>query len=141
VNTTAAATPVSSTEDICSVGTDSKANNTSPQQVQLIRQCMSAALNLAATAHAPQPGDCNSVFPGITQMFNTCCTGPTSVCDSGASPGAIDASGCIGTIDRFNNLETTFDIGVGQGPARPADCQASKNNGFLNPGRNLGPAR
>src|SRR5438067_1773372 len=141
VNTTAPATPVSATEDICSVGTDSKANNTSPQQVQLIRQCMSAALNLAATAHAPQPGDCNSVFPGITQMFNTCCTGPTSVCDSGASPGAIDASGCIGTIDRFNNLETTFDIGVGQGPARPADCQASKNNGFLNPGRNLGPAR
>src|SRR5205809_3072709 len=117
VNTTAAATPVSSTEDICSVGTDSGANPTSPQQVQLIRQCMSAALNLAATAHAPQPGDCNSVFPGITQMFNSCCTGPTSVCDSGASPGAIDASGCIGTLDRFNNLETTFDIGVGQGPA------------------------
>ena len=100
---------------------------------------MSAALNLAATAHAPQPGDCNSVFPGITQMFNTCCTGPASVCDSGASPGAIDASGCIGTLDRFNNLETTFDIGVGQGPAKPADCHASKNNGFLNPGRNLGP--
>ena len=102
---------------------------------------MSAALNLAATAHAPQPGDCNSVFPGITQMFDTCCTGPTSVCDSGASPGAIDASGCIGTLDRFNNLETTFDFGVGEGPSKPADCQAAKNNGFLNPGRNLGPAR
>src|SRR5438067_318690 len=138
VNTTAPATPVSATEDICSVGTDSKANNTSPQQVQLIRQCMSAALNLAATAHAPQPGDCNSVFPGITQMFNTCCTGPTSVCDSGASPGAIDASGCIGSLDRFNSLETTIDIGVSQGSANPGPCQASKNNGFLNPGRNLG---
>src|SRR5437899_2439857 len=131
VNTTAAATPVSSTEDICSVGTDSKTNHTSPQQVQLIRQCMAAALNLAATAHAPQPGDCNSVFPGITQMFNTCCSGPTSVCDSGQSAAAIDASGCIGTLDRFNNLETTFDIGIGQGRADPSACQASKNNGFL----------
>jgi len=140
VNTTAAATPVSSTEDICSVGTDSKANHTSPQQVQLIRQCMSAALNLAATAHAPTPGDCNSVSPGISSQFDTCCTGPTSVCDSGASPAAIDASGCIGILDRFNNLETTFDIGVGQGRAEPSACQASKNNGFLNPGRNLGPA-
>ena len=140
VNTTAAATPVSSTEDICSVGTDSKTNNTSPQQVQLIRQCMAAALNLAATARAPQPGDCNSVAPGITQEFNTCCTGPTSVCDSGAGPGAIDASGCIGILDRFNSLETTFDIGIGQGSADPSACQASKNNGFLNPGRNLGPA-
>src|SRR5437667_82845 len=120
VNTTAAATPVSSTEDICSVGTDSGANHTSPQPLQLIRHCISAALNLAATAHAPQPGDCNSVFPGITQMFNTCCTGPTRVCDSGASPGAIDASGCIGTLDRFNNLETTVDLGLRPAPARPA---------------------
>src|SRR5438128_10657608 len=102
---------------------------------------MSAALNLAATAQAPHPGDCSSASPGITQMFDTCCTGPTSVCDSGASPGAIDASGCIGTLDRFNNLETTFDIGVGQGLARPADCQASKNKGFLNPGLNLEPGR
>jgi len=140
VNTTAPATPVSATEDICSVGTDSKANNTSPQQVQLIRQCMAAALNLAATAQAPTPGDCNSVSPGISSQFDTCCTGPTSVCDSGASPAAIDASGCIGILDRFNNLETTFDIGVGQGRAEPSACQASKNNGFLNPGRNLGPA-
>jgi len=79
--------------------------------------------------------------PGITQMFDTCCTGPTSVCDSGASPGAIDASGCIGTLDRFNNLETTFDIGLKQGAAAPGACRNSKNNGFLNPGRNLGPAR
>src|SRR5436189_2846509 len=82
VDTTAAATPVSSTEDMCSVGTDSKANHTSSQQVQLIRQCMSAALNLAATAQAPTPGDCNSVSPGISSQFDTCCTGPTSVCDS-----------------------------------------------------------
>src|SRR5438093_4309292 len=139
VNTTAPATPVSATEDICSVGTDSKANNTSPQQVQLIRQCMAAALNLAATAHAPQPGDCNSVDPGITDTFNTCCTGPTSVCDSGASSATIDASGCIGSLDQFNSLETTIDIGVNQGPADAGPCQASKNNGFLNPGRNLGP--
>src|SRR5437016_2119891 len=138
VDTTAAATPVSATEDICSVGTDSKANNTSPQQVQLIRQCMAAALNLAATARAPQPGDCNSVFPGITATFNTCCTGPTSVCDRGASAAAIDASVCIWSLDRFNSLETTIDIGVSQGPANSGPCQASKNNGFLNPGRNLG---
>ena len=141
VNNTKAFTPVSSTEDMCSVGTDPGANHTSPQQVQLIRQCMSAALNLAATAQAPHPGDCSSASPGITQMFDTCCTGPTSVCDSGASPAAIDASGCIGTLDRFNNLETTFDIGLNQGAAAPGACRDSKNNGFLNPGRNLGPAR
>jgi len=140
VNTTAAATPVSSTEDICSVGTDFKANDTSPQQVQLIRQCMAAALNLAATAHAPAPGDCNAVSPGISSQFDTCCTGATSVCDSGASPAAIDASGCIGILDRFNGLETTFDVGIHPGRADPSACQASRNNGFLNPGRNLGPA-
>src|SRR5206468_3360103 len=73
VNNTKAFTPVSSTEDMCSVGTDPGANHTSPQQVQLIRQCMSAGLN--------------------------------------------------------------------QGAAAPGACRDSKNNGFLNPGRNLGPAR
>ena len=121
------------------MGTDSKTNHTSPQQVQLIRQCMSAALNLAATAQAPTPGNCEGVDPGITARFNACCTGPGSVCDSGASGAAIDASGCVGTLDAFNSLETTFNIGLSEGSANQGPCQASKNNGFLNPGRNLGP--
>src|SRR6185503_10250956 len=61
LTTTAANTNNSSTEDMCSVGTDSKANNTSSQQVQLIRQCMAAAFNLAATAQAPSPGNCEGI--------------------------------------------------------------------------------
>src|SRR5579862_4808651 len=138
ITTTAADTAGSSTEDMCSVGTDSKTNNTSPEQVQLIRQCMSAAFNLAATAGAPVPGNCEGVDPGITANFNNCCTGAGSVCDSGASAAVINASGCIGILDAFNNLETSFNIGLNQGPADPSACQASKNNGFLNPGRNLG---
>ena len=88
----------------------------------------------------PGGGDrnCNGIDPGITAHFNTCCTGAGSVCDSGASAGAIDASGCIGILDSFNSLESNFDIGLSQGPADPAPCQASKNNGFMNPGRTLG---
>ena len=48
--------------------------------------------------------------------------------------------GCDGFRVVVRGIDT-FDIGVDQGPAKPADCHASKNNGFLNPGRNLGPAR
>ena len=49
VDTTLAMTPVSATEDICSIGNDFKSVPTSPQTMQLIRQRMAAHLNVAAT--------------------------------------------------------------------------------------------
>jgi len=94
---------------------------------------MAANLNIAATALGA--GDCRSVSPDINAVINGCCNGPNAVCDSGASATEIDASGCIGLLDAFNNLETTINIGVPLGAANPGKCQASRSNGFVNPGR------
>jgi hypothetical protein len=129
-----AATAVSAIEDICSTGNDHVTNHVAPQQVQLERQCMAANLNIAATARGA--GDCRSVSPDINTVINGCCNGANAVCNSSATAKQIDDSGCIGLLDRFNNLETTINIGVSLGAANPGRCQASRNNGFLNPGRN-----
>src|SRR5262249_16104448 len=102
---------LSTTQDVCSVGTDSKGFNvsassaarvTSPQQVQLRRQCTATALNLAASANPRAGLNCEGALPGITAQFNRCCTGPTSVCAAGSTAGQINASDCIGILDAFN---------------------------------------
>jgi len=142
VNTTAAKTLVSATEDMCSVGTDAKTVGTSPQQIQLIRQCMAANLNIAATTAGG--GSCESQYAGINEIIDECCNAVDSVCNSGASPAQISMSGCISKLDAFNNLPDTLDpFGpfFRPGPADPTACKASKNNGWVNPGRNLGPQK
>jgi hypothetical protein len=144
-------TPVSSTEDL-QVGNDFKAADTSPQQLQLIRQCTAAALNFAASMAAD--GSCDNVLlsNGMTagEAIESCCN---DLCTSGASGTEISESGCIELIDEFNNTEpdtltceTNPDLypfcpslGFNGFNATPEECSAAKNNGFVNPGRNLGP--
>ena len=70
------ATEGSAIEDMCKSGKDFKNNNTSPQQLTLIRQCTAAALNLSATLQ--NEGDCNSDFPGINTIAPVWRRGPDS---------------------------------------------------------------
>jgi hypothetical protein len=142
LTTTTAQLPGSATEDLCGTGgRDFKPNNTSPQQLQLIRQCTAAALNLAVSQQAGL--SCENSFPGITAAFNTCCVGTGSVCDSGLHPAQIDASGCEPFLDAFNNqFDTTpFPAFLVNGPAEPDQCKISNGDGFVNPGRSLGPPK
>ena len=132
----------SAIEDMCGTGgRDFKPNDTSPQQLQLIRQCTAAALNLATSSQASLA--CESEFPGITATFEACCVGPTSTCDSGQTGQQISQSGCIDALDTFNNFSFTegddFPNFLVNSSAEPEQCQLSNGNGFVNPGRNLGP--
>jgi hypothetical protein len=151
-----AATAASAIEDVCFSGVDAKAANTSPQQLQLIRQCAAAALNFAASTEGG--GSCEGVASNsstIGEVFNTCCDA-TSLCTSGASGSTIGASTCISLLDAFNNSNDTLDctnldpnsvtfdtfcpsLGANGFNANPATCSAATGNGFVNPGRTLGP--
>jgi hypothetical protein len=142
-----AATAGSAIEDNCFGGADFKDNDTSPQQLQLIRQCSAAALNLAATAAGD--GNCEADYPGITLTFADCCS---TLCNSGASGSTISDSACIEALDAFNNSNDTmscpdspfpFCPGLGSNGfhAEPHVCKDATGNGFVNPGRNLGPRK
>ena len=138
-------TPVSAVEDLCESNLDARANNTSPQQLQLIRQCLAAELNIVATAQAPISGDCESVLDStgetISALMDRCCNGEGNLCDSGASGSVISGSDCIGLLDTFNNSGETVSGGLFDkpGPANSTYCKQSNGNGFVNPGRDLGP--
>jgi hypothetical protein len=164
---TTASTPGSATEDMCSVGTDRKdvknikgELGTSPQQIQLARQCTAAALNLAVSKAAGL--SCDTEFAGIFAKFDKCCgiaapdpaLGTPGLCGMGLLPNA-EVTGdtlntCIGFLDAFNNAEFTkgddFDAaGLINSSAEPEDCQDAKNNGVVNtspPGvRKYGPVK
>jgi hypothetical protein len=140
LTTTTAGVNNSATEDLCESGRDFKAANTSPQQLQLIRQCTSAALNLRVSAQANL--GCESSSPGIEAAFATCC-GDNGICDSGKTPNQINTSLCISVLDAFNNQfdSTDFPAFLTNASANPNQCQIANGNGFVNPGRNLGPAK
>ena len=148
-----AAFPGSAIEDLDFSGRDFKANDTSPQQLQLIRQCTAAALNFAASAQAG--GSCSGIVLSdgrtIDEVFAACCE---DLCTSGASGPTISESNCIERLDEFNNLEPDTltcetdpqapfpfcpSLGANGFNATPETCQEANGNGFVNPGRNLGP--
>ncbi len=86
----------SAVKDNCFNNLDAKANNTSPQQLQLIRQCSAAAMNFAASEAAG--GSCdNELVPTsmgdkpISEIFNACCDA-SSLCTSGAKGSKISES-------------------------------------------------
>ena len=140
----------SATEDLCENNNDANSNNvqaTSPQQLQLIRQCTAAALSLVLSGNGGGIGAgelaCTS-FSNIQTKFESCCTtGGGGLCSSGASPAAIDGSGCIGFLDSFNNQfdNVSFPQGFINENAEPGFCQASSGNHWVNPGRTLGPKK
>ena len=137
IDQTAPETPNSSTEDMCKSGRDFKANDTSPQQLSLIRHCTAAALNIAATIEGG--GDCRTDVPDLDGLMEECCD---EVCNGGIDGNTISESTCIERLDAFNNLPDTlepFGPFIMPGPAEPGYCRASNGNGWVNPGRNLGP--
>lgn len=167
----AATTPFindSSTEDLCSIGTDNKlfdkgiANvgvtgstakgwTTSPDQMQLIRQCMAAELNLKASAQTTGPAfDCETAFPNINEIYGGCCAA-SSICSSGTvktndtvTVGTITYD-CLTALDSFNGSfeGTSNPPNLAETSADPIMCQNAKNNGFANhgAGRLYGPGK
>ncbi|MCU0224246.1 MAG: hypothetical protein MUF27_09270 [Acidobacteria bacterium] len=131
----------SATEDMCISGQDAKGAKTSMQQLQLVRQCMAANLNLAASAAGG--GSCDSA---IGARIAECCA---SLCNSGAAGNTISRSMCIEDIDEFNNSADSLEpYGpfLSPGPADPSSCKSSRGNGWVNTTddqgdkRKLGPA-
>jgi hypothetical protein len=130
----AAGSPVSTTEAICSVGTDGKILG--PQETQLIRQCTAAFLNVAATEELG--GSCAGAFlpdggiipEGLTALLDACCDGD-SVCTGATVPGFTIGS-CIDQVDAFNSTElNTVTFPFNTGPADSSICRASKGNGVV----------
>jgi len=144
LTTTTAALVGSATENLCESGQDAKNGKgnsfyTSPQQLQLIRQCTAAALNLAASGNGggitAGTASCEGVDPGIATTFSNCCVGPSSTCDSGAASTVIDATSCITLLDTFNNAFETTDfskVGLTNSPANPDQCKIANGNGLTN---------
>lgn len=133
--------PFTYPEDLCSIGRDKKAVNTSPQQMQLIRQCAAASLNIQVSLDGGL--DCDGAFAGIAGVFNACCT---DLCPSGAAPDAINQEdqtingvsmlSCIGALDMFNNADFDdddfSDVGLLNHSANPGECQDAHNNRRVN---------
>jgi hypothetical protein len=137
VDEVAPRTPNSATEDMCKSGRDFKYNDTSPQQLSLIRHCTAAALNIAATREGG--GDCRTDVPNLDDLMAECCE---DLCTSGAGGTEISSSTCIERVDAFNNLPDTLEVFgpfIRPGRAEPRYCRQSNGNGWVNPGRNLGP--
>lgn len=131
----------SASEDLCVECDDARAGKTSMNQLQLVRQCLAANLNLAASRAGG--GSCGSAIEG---RIAACCA---SLCDSGASASAIAESACIEDLDAFNNSDDTlapYGPFVSPGPADPHSCRAARGNGWVNRSddqgdrRDLGPA-
>jgi hypothetical protein len=157
--TKATADPEGSTvEDMCVNANEAKFGTsppTSPQQVQLIRQCAAAALNLAVSAEAELSCSTATIggsisFGDIEERFAECC-GDTGVCNDNSSPSDINDSGCIGYLDAFNNANfndgdsepTIADIaGSDWNSTEPEQCRIAGGNRDLNDGgRDYGPAK
>jgi hypothetical protein len=112
----------STTEAICSVGTDGKILGS--QLTQLVRQCTAALLNVAASTELG--GDCEGAFPEVD--FAGCC-GPDSACTGG---GTLSVGECLGQIGGFNESESdTLSFPFTTGPANSRECRASKGNGVV----------
>jgi hypothetical protein len=126
LDNTAAGSDTSTTEAVCSVGTDGKILGS--QLTQLVRQCTSALLNVAATKDLG--GSCAGAFLGLTGLLDDCC-GPNSDC-TGATNTGISIGDCITQVDAFNSTElNTVTFPFNPGPADSSVCQASKGNGVV----------
>ncbi len=125
----------SAIQDICSHPNDKK--DTKPIKMSLIRSCMVAALNLAASSNQQNSPalDCNVAQPGIGALYDTCCN---QLCPSGdTSLGGQTLESCQTTLDAFNNAfeATNCPSGSSCPPgASPGTCQQANGDKFVNPG-------
>jgi hypothetical protein len=118
-------------------------NGIAPQNLQLVRQCTAAQLNLAATEAAQ--GDCGTEIAGIVERIAECCM----VDQCTASAADISGSGCIDDLDAFNKswfggnelpIPDAFPTSKGTGvrgnfpPGRgdSSTCREANGNGFIN---------
>jgi hypothetical protein len=135
ITSTLAVNSCSATEDICSVGSDSNTLGIAPQDMQLVRQCMAAELNFAASTI--DGGSCSNTSPGIDSTLADCC-GTAGVCALGGTPvNGATVDSCISALDAFNSLETTITnstLLTSPGPADSSLCQASNGDGIVNTG-------
>lgn len=131
-------------QDMCWGGKDKAWNQTSGQQLQLIRQCTAARLNLEATAFFD--GDCEATVDingSLLERIEYCCE---DLCTSGARKQDISRSGCIEDLDAFNNYWDEFDpidnieLCPNQllGTEPPCDanselCEDANGDGVINP--------
>jgi hypothetical protein len=123
---TSAGGAFSTTEAICSVGTDGKILG--PQLTQLVRQCTTALLNVAASTTLD--GSCGGAFPGLDELLTGCC-GDASVCTGDTVPG-LSVGKCIDRLDAFiNTTGDTLNFPFQTGPADSSICRASKGNGVV----------
>jgi hypothetical protein len=159
--------PFSTSEDLCINNNEAKdgtSPGTSSQQFQIIRQCAAAALNLEASRQlelscSTAAIDSSIPFGDIEARFATCCGvgdptdgGTRGVCNDNKTVAQINASGCIGYLDAFNNAN--FDEGDGEDSLADLDpdwndvdtaqCDIADANRFLNDsdendGRSYGP--
>ncbi|MEJ8566788.1 hypothetical protein [Elongatibacter sediminis] len=124
----------STVEDMCVSGKEAKDHEppTSMTQLQLYRQCTAAALNLSASRAGG--GSCDREH---IERFSECCgfVEGDSLCGNAPTEAEINASGCIGDLDDFNNSEDSLDpFGpfVNPGPASSQECRIAGKNGELN---------
>jgi hypothetical protein len=134
-------------QDMCFSGRDvDRSTGSSPQQLQLIRQCTAAAINLAATDYFD--GDCGSTVPymgdgNILDRIEYCCE---ELCTAGEAGRVISNSGCIEDLDAFNNYWDEFDpldntelcpnemLGTEEPCAADSEqCSDATGDGYVNP--------
>jgi hypothetical protein len=126
LNSVAAGDDDSTTEAICSVGTDGKILG--QQLTQLVRQCTAALLNEAASVTLE--GSCTGAFPDLAALLDACCDGD-SIC-TGADVSGFSLGACIDQVDAFNNSDSdTLNFPFNTGPANSRECRASKGNGVV----------
>jgi hypothetical protein len=114
----------STTEAICSTGTDGKILG--PQLTQLVRQCTAALLNVAASLTLE--GDCTGL-PDIGDLLEGCC-GDASVCTGDTVPD-LSVGACIERLDTFNNSDDTLNFPFRTGPANSRICRDARGNGVV----------
>jgi hypothetical protein len=139
ITMTDASANCSATQDICSVGSDSNTLGIDPSDMQLVRQCMAAEINFAASAQ--DGGNCSNTVTGIANVLTACC-GAGGVCATGGTAvGLNTVSSCIGALDAFNSLETTITNSkylTSPGPADSSQCQIAGGDGVVNPNDGTG---
>jgi hypothetical protein len=119
IDTPLAGTCHSSSEALCVAPGREWAGD--PQAGQLVAEILAAKLNLAATA--ANGGDCGADAEALVARCEAQCF---------ADATAIDASGCLGALEAFNEAPSTFTPPpfAAPGPASPQQCQLAKGNGI-----------
>lgn len=113
-------------DDLAIVGNNAHNAGVDPTDAQLVYQCITAELNLAATIN--DGGNCSGTgaIPGSNLTFDTCC-GLHGVCATGQTDPATGAtvSDCQSAVAGFNTDRPLFNPTILQGSANSSDQRAA----------------